>query len=203
MSPDSLQNICQVAVIVFAFLVALASFGSNHFGKKAAIKKEQQLNKQIDELVKGKDELLSQNETLIRRVGEYKSDLEEKQKIINELETKAKKAERGIVDVYSFNGQRRLIRAGNINLVAGKEFEAFQQMKELEKSQKYNELIALCTQQIDEVPKWLTPYLFRGIALANLGNKDQAIADLKYVAENAPDDLEYAQAEKLLKQLNH
>ena len=95
-----------------------------------------------------------------------------------------------------------MLQAGNINVVAGQQFSAFQDMVEFEKARKHQELILICNEQIKTVPEWLTPYLYRGIANANLGQRADAIKDIKYVINSAPEDPEYSQAEELLKKLS-
>jgi hypothetical protein len=48
------------------------------------------------------------------------------------------------------------------------------------------DLILFCNKQIMETPKWLTPYLFLGIAQWNIGLKEKAIINLKKIVENYP-----------------
>jgi tetratricopeptide (TPR) repeat protein len=110
-------------------------------------------------------------------------------------------AGRGVVSIYSYNGVKRQTYGGNINAVAGEECEIFQRMVVLEQSKDFPELIKLCKQQIKKTPDWLTPYLFLGIAQANMGSKDEAIKNIRHVVDNAPEDPEYKQAEEVLKQL--
>lgn len=85
------HNIFQSLVVIFAILVALASFGSNYFSSKSAYKKEQQLNQNIEDLVTGKNELISQNKDLSKQINEYKEDLKLKDQKIDELTKLAKK----------------------------------------------------------------------------------------------------------------
>lgn len=60
-------------------------------------------------------------------------------------------------------------------------------------------LLAFAEQQIKKTPDWLTPYWFSGIAEANFGNRSAAIARLKHVQEQAAENLDYKDAERLLK----
>ena len=86
-------------------------------------------------------------------------------------------------------------------MTIGPEVEIFKRMLALEQSHNYQALIDLCEPQIEQTPDWLTPYLFVGVAYANTGRKDKAIIHLRHVADNAPGDPQYAQAETLLQEL--
>jgi tetratricopeptide (TPR) repeat protein len=162
------------------------------------------LNKGNQELIEGKNKLLIQNQELTNKIEKYQEDLKEKQKMIDELEIKSKKAERGITSIYEFNGTKReTIRPGHINMNIGQEVEIFKKIDNLEKEKRYPELILICENQIKKTPNWLTPYLFLGVAYANTGNKIKAIELFKYVIKNTPDDPDYKQAEDFLKRLNN
>lgn len=122
---------------------------------------------------------------------------------IKQLEIGAKKASRGISSTYDFNGAKRVTTGpGHVSVVIGEEFTIFQGMVQLEKAKNYEELVKVCDEQIQKTPDWLTPYLFAGIAYANLGDKEKAIMKLEYVLEMAPGDPAYAQASDILKELN-
>lgn len=159
------------------------------------------LQTQIDELVEGKNLLLSQNQQLLRKIEEYQLDLAEKDEQITELEEQAKMAARNITSFFDFKGVRRETAGGKINITYGEEYQIYLQMVELEESRNYTALIELCKHQIEATPDWLTPYLYCGVAYANLGNGDEAIAYLRHITESAPGDPEYAIAEELLGQL--
>ncbi len=90
---------------------------------------------------------------------------------------------------------------GNMILTTTPEMSAFQKIVELEKQKNYLDLITICEKQIKKTPEWLTPYLFLGIAYANMNNKEKAIELFNYVLKNAPDDPNYAQANDFLKML--
>lgn len=155
------------------------------------------LQKGNDELIIGKNDLLTQNQELKKKIEKYQEDLKE-------LEIKSKKTERGISSTYDFNGAKRVTtRPGYINLETGPEIEIFQKIIDLEKQKKYYEIIKICENQIKKTPEWLTPYLFLGVAQANTGNKMKAIELFKYVKENAPDDPAYKQAEEFLEKLKN
>lgn len=155
------------------------------------------------ELIDGKNALLLQNRELTNKIEKYQEDLSEKQKLIEKLEIKSKKAERGITSIYEFNGiKRETTKPGHINVEYGNETEIFKKVSELERSRKYSELITLCETQINETPSWLTPYLYLGIAYANTGNKKKAIELFQHIVKNAPDDPDYKQAKEFLEKLS-
>lgn len=202
------QTICQVIFAIAIIATGLAGFGSHYFGKKAerqkeesVLAKEKELNVQISELVDGKNALVSQNKELLSQIGKYQTDLTEKERQIKELELEAKKAARGITSIYDFNGAKRENTAGSITLSVGPEVEVFRQMVELEKAKDFSNLLKICEHQIEDTPEWFTPYLYRAVAYANIGQKQKAIIDLRYVIDNTPGDPKYVQAKKLLQQL--
>jgi len=154
------------------------------------------------ELIEGKNTLIKQNQEFNNKVERYQKDLEDKEKEIKKLEEKALKAERGISATYDFNGAKRTTtRPGHISLNVGPETEVFRKISELEKQRNYPEIINICEQQITKTPEWLTPYLFLGIAYANIGNKTKAKEFFEYVLKQAPGDPAYKQAEVFLGKL--
>jgi tetratricopeptide (TPR) repeat protein len=156
----------------------------------------------VSELIDGKNTLLQQNQELKSEIGRYQIDLNEKEKTIQELEKQVKKTSRGISSTYDFNGAKRITtRPGHISLEVGPEVEIFNKINELEKQRNYPELKYICEQQIIKTPEWLTPYLYLGLAFANMDNKEKAIEMFEYVLSNAPNDPAYAQAEEFLKKL--
>jgi len=66
MNWSMLQTWCQVSLVVFAVLAALAGFLSNHFGKKAATNNEKKLHSKIDDLLEGNKNLQQQLEPFIQ-----------------------------------------------------------------------------------------------------------------------------------------
>ena len=156
----------------------------------------------VSELIHGKNTLLQQNQELKSEIGRYQIDLNEKEKTIQELEKQVKKTTRGISSTYDFNGAKRITtRPGHISVAVGPEVEIFNKIIELEKQRNYPELKNICEQQIIKIPEWLTPYLYLGLAFANMDNKEKAIEMFEYVLSNAPDDPAYAQAKESLKKL--
>lgn len=131
-----------------------------------------------------------------------REDLSEKNIIIQDLTVKVKKAEKGISVTYDFSGNKwETVKHGNNKLVYGSEFEIFSKMQTLEQQKKYQELIPICEEQIKKTSEWLTPYLYLGIAYANLGNKEKAIELFEHVQRNALGDPEYSPVNDFLKGL--
>lgn len=160
------------------------------------------LSKQSIELIEGKNKLIQQNQELKIEIGKYQIDLNEKEKTIKDLEKQAKKAARGISSTYDFNGAKRTTtRPGHISLNGGPEIEIFKEIVELEKQKNFPKLKDVCEQQIKKTPEWITPYLYLGVAYANMNNKTKAIEMFEYVDRNAPDDPVYSQAKEFLKKL--
>ncbi len=178
-------------------LVFISTVGTSILQSRADKTKDQK----IDALVIGNKELLATNSELLTKIEGYQQDLVAKDQKIKELEVQAKKSARGITSTYDYNGARRETSAGRTGVTAGEEIGVFQGMLELEKNKSYSELIVLCEGQIKKTPTWLTPYLFLGVAYANQGNKDKAIANLEHVLNEAPGDPNYAQARTILDQI--
>ncbi|MDP8212124.1 MAG: hypothetical protein P9X22_02385 [Candidatus Zapsychrus exili] len=59
----------------------------------------------------------------------------------------------------------------------------------------------MCEKQIEKTPEWLTPYLYLGVACANLGQNEKAIRNLEHVEQEAVGDAQYSDAERILKYL--
>ena len=79
----------------------------------------------------------------------------------------------------------------------------FQELARLEQEGDHAAIIELATKQIERTPSWLTPYLSRGVAYANIGELHKAIADLQHVVETAAGDPTYERAGMVLQQLLH
>ena len=92
-------------------------------------------------------------------------------------------------------------RPGDFLIEFGSEIEVFKKIQELEEKKQYGELVTICEKQIKETPEWLTPYLYLGVALANLGYKDRAIDIFEYVKENSFGDPKYSQVNEFLEKL--
>ncbi|MDQ1558837.1 MAG: hypothetical protein QOD32_1897 [Pyrinomonadaceae bacterium] len=197
MNEDSWMTLFRWLSYIGLFFVFVSTVGTSIFQSRVDKVKD----KRIDTLVSGNKELLEKNGELISKVGEYQGDLQKKDAKIKELEVGAKKASRGITSTYDFNGAKRDTSAGRVSVVVGEETGIFQKMVELEKSKSFAELKNLCEVQIKKTPEWLTPYLYLGVAYANLGDRDKAISNLEHVVVNAPGDPAYSQARVILEQL--
>ncbi len=156
--------------------------------------KIENLNDQNKELIAGKNEVVAQNTELLGKIGNLNEQNEE-------LVEKAKMSARGITSMYSYNGAKRQTHGGNVNVVVDEEFGIFQQMLELIKAKDLPNLIKLCEKQIEKTPDWFTPYLFLGVAQADMGLKDEAIKNIRHAVDNTPGDPDYAEARKILERL--
>ena len=193
-----------LGIILIALGTVLTYLGQDINSKKSTADLQVTIsskNSQIDELVQGKNQLLGQNEELLGKVSEYQKDLNKKEEIIEQLEVKAKKAARGIVSMYEFNGAKRESVGGNNTLTVGEEHAVFQNMIKLAKSGELKQLVNLCEQQIIKTPEWLTPFFYLGMAYADMGDREKAIANLGYVISNSPGDPNYAQAGEILQKI--
>ena len=93
---------------------------------------------------------------------------------IKELQADALRARRGITVTYDYTGYQRTTGPGKITGDPGRT-SIYPQIKKLHDEEKWSELIALCQEEMRNAPEWLTPYLFAGVAYANLGNRREAI----------------------------
>lgn len=161
------------------------------------------LKSQVTKLVDINIGLESKTNELLNRIKTYQIDLAEKQTRIEELEVAAAKAERGISTGYDFWGNRREAGAATLRFNIGGLRGVVRQMDDFEDKGDWEELISLCQKQIEQHPKWLTPYHFMAVAYANQGNTPKAIELLEHVQSNAPDDPEYEQARQSLQVLKN
>jgi tetratricopeptide (TPR) repeat protein len=190
MSDENWLSIFRYASFVGGVIVAFSTIGVTVFQSRTDKDKDKKI-----------DELLKQNNDLSLKIDNYQNDLKTKEEKIKDLQVQAKKSSRGITSTFDFNGTKRDTTAGSVTAIAGDEFSVFQRILLLEKESKFVELKNLCEAQIKKTPNWFTPYLYLGVAYANLGNKEKAISNLEYVIENTPGDPNYAQAKTLLDQL--
>jgi len=105
------------------------------------------------------------------------------------------------VTTYDFNGVKHIQERNNSTAVVGDEMGVFQKISELQQNKDWIHLRDLCEESIHKYPQWLTPYLFSGVAFANLGDKKKAIERLEYVHQKAGGREDYKDAERLLAQL--
>ena len=163
------------------------------------------VNDHLDKVKDGKiDDLVTGKNALLKSVDEYKKQVEEKQRQIDDLKIKAANAARGVSKFRQFDGALRETRTGYIGVVVGGSYEesVFPKLMELAKSSKWNDLDSSCTEAIDKSSEWMTPYFFRGLARLNLSMFDLAKSDLETVLENVGDSPEYEQAKKWLAAAN-
>lgn len=102
---------------------------------------------------------------------------------------------------YEFNGVKHSVKGSTTKAVVGHELSVFAHLRELETKRDWVSLSESSEDQIVKTPDWLTPYLFSGIASANLGHKEEAIERLEYVVKNASGQDEYSDADRILKML--
>lgn len=190
MTIESWLQLSKVISYIGLFLVFVSTVSSSILSSKLDGIKDQR----IDTLVKGNNELL-------KKIDIYQEDLENKQKTIEELQIETKKSARGITTTYDYKGVKRDNRPGVIKAVVGEETNVFEKMLDLREKQQWPDLIELSTEQISKTPEWYTPYLFRGIARANIGELNEALKDVSFVVENTPGDPEYTQAIDILKRI--
>lgn len=136
----------------------------------------------IEELLTGKDILITQNKELSEKLDKYQKDLNEKEKKINELEEKAQNAARGITSNYHYNGSSRKTNDGRIS-VDKSLISSFEQIVTLEKKKDFIALEDICNKLIKEHPEWATPYAFLGVAKYNLNKISESKKSYKYFLE--------------------
>jgi hypothetical protein len=120
---------------------------------------------------------------------------------LDEIDKNVKKLSRGVYSGFDFNGARREVRPGYSGVTVGEETAVFQNMQSLQARQQWGQLLKISEDQIKKTPDWLTPYLFSGIANANLGNNAAAIQRLTFVRDEAADNPDYADADRILRLL--
>jgi hypothetical protein len=119
-----------------------------------------------------------------------------------ELKEKTIAAQKGIYSGFDFDGAKRSGRPGFSSFeVGGAETGVFREILGLNTRRDWSGLAKLCDTQIAASPAWLTPYLFAGVAYANLGNKAEAIERLEFVTQNSGGDPQYQDAARILGEL--
>ncbi len=120
---------------------------------------------------------------------------------LDDISKDVKRLRRGVSSRYDFNGVLHEQRPGITNTTIGDDYSAFQKMVDLHQKHDWTQLLQIAEERIKKTPDWLTPYLFSGIANANLGNKQAAIDRLKFVEEESAGDSAYADAGRILREL--
>jgi tetratricopeptide (TPR) repeat protein len=101
---------------------------------------------------------------------------------------------------YSKGGIKRTTSPGRFEVSDGAT-SVYQQLATLGKSQQWAELAKECEAQILRRPGWYTPYVFAGIAYANLGNASRAIELLEKADRGMANNPDYEDLPKLAKDL--
>ena len=159
------------------------------------------VNNGLSEAIKRSQDLILQNNDLKKSLEQVYESNGILQKKADDLSVKATAAARGVGDTYDFNGARRLRTAGQMTVIAGEELQVFKLLVEMHQLHRWGELLSASEVQITKTPTWLTPYLFAGVANANLGNVIAAKIRLQYVVDHAGGDPAYSDAQQILGQL--
>lgn len=158
-----------------------------------------QLADQINDLVSGKNQLLWENKILLQKVDRYQLDLRDKEQQIKKLQQDATEIKSGITEMYEYNGLKRSTTKPGHLVIDPTGREVFRTMARLLDQNNWQALLSLCNKEMTNRPEWLTPYLFAGVAQANLGNKQEAMRLLEYVDSEAKEDPKYSEARRILK----
>jgi hypothetical protein len=215
MSTEALRDLSNVLLWVGLITAACGTAGVNLFRSrlekereitsKASAKEAEQrataLQTKVDDLLQRNESIALQNEKLLSDIQKYQQQVEDRERRIRELEEAAKKAQRGIFERYDYNGGKRTQSGGSVTNSIGEEYSVFVKLTELEQSKNYREIVRVAERQIALTPDWLTPYLYLGVAYANLNYREKAISNLRYVVDHSGGDPEYKQAEDLLNRL--
>jgi hypothetical protein len=102
------------------------------------------------------------------------------------------------IHTYDFNGARRISEPGKEMVEVGEETNVFQNIVQLQTRKDWSRLRDVCEEQITKTPRWLTPYLYAGVAYMSLGEQEKAIERLTYVKQMAAGNPAYADADRLL-----
>ena len=130
-----------------------------------------------------------------------KADLNNAHKNIETLQKNAVDAQRGVSDTYDFNGGHRVQRNGYTSVEVGEESSIFRKIIKLNDDKNWIDLYKICNSQTKKTPTWLTPHLYSGVALANLGSTQDAITELEFVERHAGSDPQYSEAIQILASL--
>jgi len=141
----------------------------------------------IEELIDGKDKLIT-------KIEELKTTIDKYQKENEYLKSEIDKAKRGIESSFDYNGARRVKSGGRTQAIGGEEYSLFHRFIELDKEKNYLAMFKLIEPQLKKTPTWYTLYFFRGIAYANTEEKDKAILDFEYFVQKASGDISYEEA---------
>jgi hypothetical protein len=135
---------------------------------------------------------------ILNRIAKNQLDPDAVMAKLDEIGKDVKRLGRGIYSGYDFNGARREQRPGYSGVIVGEETGVFQTMVGLQKEQKWKELLNVAETQIKKTPDWLTPYIFSGMANAQLGQRNAAIERLEFVVDQSAGDSNYGDAARIL-----
>lgn len=149
------------------------------------------------------DNCFESNKRMIEEIQSYKKQIEERNQRIKILEENVQLAKKGAVVSYDLIGNRRESSGpGMINFIDNTpENAAYRELSLLQDNRNFAEIIKLCNQWIKRNPNWHTPFVFRGVAYANLGKKDLAIMDWEYAIKFNDNDPEYDKIKELLRKI--
>lgn len=107
------------------------------------------------------------------------------------------------VVTYDFNGAKRTTSKGGSKVVVevGEEVGEYGLMAELHDKKDWKTLAEVSEARIKKTPEWLTPYVFAGVALENMGKREEAIKQLEYVFKKSGGQGEYKDAARILREL--
>jgi peptidyl-tRNA hydrolase len=211
-SPEELSTALRwvtiIGIVSTALFAAAAYFVNDRIGTLQAAKVAQQavsldrqdamIRNQSDELQNQQGKISAQSEKITQQI----SEIERLRMQSESLQQKALAAERGISDTFDFNGgHRQNMGGGSTVLTVGPEAMVFQTILKLYEAKDWNSLKKTCDEQVLKTPNWLTPYLFSGIADANLGLLDEARVRFEYVISKAGNDPHYSDAARLLAEM--
>ncbi len=126
------------------------------------------LSSRIDELVRGKDQIVQQNEELLSQNAQFQEDLLAEKEKTRQLQLEINKSKRGITTHYDFQGNKRTTVGGRISIDTSLR-SAFREMASLQDQHRWQDLLKLCERNIQSDPEWLTPYMLAAAAHAHLG----------------------------------
>ncbi len=138
---------------------------------------------------------------ILNRIAKNQLDPDAVMAKLDEIGKDVKKLGRGIYSGYDFNGGKRDQRPGYSRVTVGEEAVVFETMARLQNEHDWSELLKIAEAQIKKTPDWLTPYLFSGVANAQLGRRSAAIERLEFVVDQSAGDPNYGDAARILSAL--
>jgi hypothetical protein len=190
-----------IATVLFLFLQFWSGGVRERHSDWRTSSLELETRKANAELAKANADIANANKAIAlanKEAAVARAETERLKRQAEDLALKATNAERGVTDIYDYNGARRQTTAGRTSVIVGDETGTFQKIIELQKAGDWHALHDVAEAQIGKTPRWLTPYLFSGVAYANLGDLAKAEERLSFVVANAGSDPNYAEAANLL-----